>query len=346
MSIVAADRARPKGLSLPSRDVLREDWELYRKGVLDRKSLIEDATTLRPRNTFELVKSVLVEDAAIVDPALLIRHAYEIPCLACERYGESQDDCPRDGSLFRDARYENRRRVLSQVTRRHNLRVNSGIDWQSFVMGGYSQIATGSTFFLGFGGTTTSALGATTVTDTGQAWTTNQWQGHIVVVPTSTANIDCWGVVCSNTATALTVEAWRTGAGAAATQSATTNVHYLILPGQAPAMWMALSTTNSASVATDTTMAGEITTGTTLVRKLGAPSGSRTLATTSFNLAATWTYDGTTPASPVTIYRLGMFLCGGAATSNGPMAFETLLNAQAQVAANGDALTVTWTANI
>lgn len=52
---------------------------------------------------------------------------------------------------------------------------------------------------------TSTATSATTLTDSGAAWTTDEWLGQILVAGTS------WGIVTANTATVMTVDSWRGG---------------------------------------------------------------------------------------------------------------------------------------
>jgi hypothetical protein len=106
---------------------------------------------------------------------------------------------------------------------------------------------------------------------------------------------------------------------------------------------MGISTTNAASVATDTTMAGEITTaGGGLIRALATYAHSA--SATTYTLANTFTSNGT-DSLPATVYRDGLFtsiVSGGTTT----MMAETLLNASATLTTSGDALTVTHTLTV
>lgn len=52
---------------------------------------------------------------------------------------------------------------------------------------------------------TATATSATTLTDGGAAWSTDQWYQQVIVAGTS------WGIVVSNTATVITVDSWRGG---------------------------------------------------------------------------------------------------------------------------------------
>lgn len=184
----------------------------------------------------------------------------------------------------------------------------------------------------GMTSSTTSAPSATTATDTGQAWTTNQWAGHMVTLGST------YGVIVSNTATVLTVDRWYTPSspGGAAASTPGTGV-YIILPGNAPQWYMAITANATAPSATDTSLTGEITTaGGGLVRKLGTVA--HTTGVAGYSVAATFTANGS-DSLPVTVAKMGIFNSIVGAT--GRMQFETLLATTATLSASGDSLTIT-----
>lgn len=207
------------------------------------------------------------------------------------------------------------------------MKVNSGNDAQASAMGGDQAGMTSST---------TSAPTATTATDTGQAWTTNQWAGHLVTLGST------YGVILSNTATVLTVDRWYTPSspGAAAAATPGTGV-YVILPGNAPQWYMAITTDATAPAATDTTLASEITAaGSGCLRKLA--TYAHTTGVASYSLATTWTYTSTDQTFGArAIAKMGIFNSVMGAT--GRMQFETLVSPTATLTATGDQLTVTDT---
>jgi hypothetical protein len=194
--------------------------------------------------------------------------------------------------------------------------------------------ALGST--SGATGTTTSSPTATTVTDTGQAWTTNQWEGRDVIVG------GVVGTVVSNTGTVLTISRWETpGVGTRSGSAASTPASgtYVICSGQAPAQWMAL-TANSSSPTTgggDTTLTAEITTaGGALIRK-GA-TWAHTTGTNTYTLSNTYTANSS-DSLPVTLAKIGIFN----AKTSGRLLFETLLSSTATLTTEGDSVTITDT---
>lgn len=204
------------------------------------------------------------------------------------------------------------------------MRVNGGADMQADELGGGTLGATGSATSPTSTGFTTTGL------------TSGAHVGKLVVLG------GVWGVVTANTTTAVTVDQWYTpGLGstaAAATPSAGT---FVILPGRAPAIFMAITTDATAASATDTSLASEITAaGSGCLRKLA--TYAHTTSATSYTMTTTYTYTSTDSSfGSRTIAKMGMFNTVPPAT--GIMQFETLLSATATLTATGDALTVTQT---
>jgi hypothetical protein len=210
-----------------------------------------------------------------------------------------------------------------------DLLVNSGYDLVSKQTGGGGiYTATG----------TATATSATSLTNTGAAFSTSL-VGQMVCTPT------VYGVIESATATVLTIDRWynyTTPGGAAGSTPAGTTT-YVVTPGNAPALFMGVSTTNSASSATDTTMAGEITTaGGGLIRAIA--TYAHTASASTYTLANTFTANGT-DSLPATVYRMGSFISMVSGWA-GSMMLETLLNASATITTSGDAVTVTDTVTV
>lgn len=183
---------------------------------------------------------------------------------------------------------------------------------------------------------------ATTVTPTSSpAWTAststnfgtaNVWTGYIVVAGS------VYGVIVSNTATALTIDRWYNPAsptGAAGTTPAA-NTSFLILPGNAPCFYMGISTATSVA-ATDIALASEQTTnGLGRAAATFAHTFSNSSTNNTYTLTNTFTYTG---SGGVTLDSIGIF---DALTSGIPL-FTTVISSAATVSANGDAVTVTDT---
>lgn len=188
----------------------------------------------------------------------------------------------------------------------------------------------------GFAGTAT-ATSATSLTSTGFA-ASPAYVGQMVVAGT------VYGVITAHSTTVLTVERWvnpATPGGAAGTTPSSTAT-FSIVPGQAPAAFMALTANSSAAGTGDTTLTGEITTaGGGLIRKLC--SFAHTAGTATYTEAATFTANGS-DSLPVTVAKVGMFPTLTGAT--GIMVFETLMSATATLTASGDALTNTQTVTL
>jgi hypothetical protein len=207
--------------------------------------------------------------------------------------------------------------------------VNSGNDILSKQIGGAGIYTTPRT---------STGTSATSLTDTGASFSTSL-VGQIVLAGT------VYGVIESATSTVLTIDRWYNpatpGGAAGSTPGATTA--YVVLPGCAPALFMALSSSNSSPASGDTTMASEITTASGgLVRAIG--TYAHTASATTYTLANTWTANGS-DSLPVTIYRSGTFISMVNGWS-GSMLSEDTLNASATITASGDQLTLTWTATV
>ena len=203
------------------------------------------------------------------------------------------------------------------------MRTDSGDDLQADAMGG------------GVAGFTATSTGtsATSLTDTAAAWTVNAFAGHFVVAA------GVYGVILSNTATVLTIDRWYAPAspgGAAGSTPAATSV-YVILPGNAPAWYHALTANATAPAATDTTLTAEIATaGGGLIRKLAVYA--HTAGAASYTLTTAFTANGL-DTLPVTVAKMGAFN----SITAGRMCFETLVSPTATLSASGDALTLTHT---
>lgn len=201
------------------------------------------------------------------------------------------------------------------------MRVNTGSDFQARAMGGDSSV--------GDTGTATGTT-ATTLTDSGKSWTTNQWVGHVVFAAA------VYGVVVSNTATALTVDKWYAPATPGGSAGSTPgNVAYVVSSAQGPAWWMGLTTNNGAASASDTTMTGELT-ASGLGRALA--TFAHTTSATTYTLTKAYTSsDGT----PRTIEKIGIFQH----STGGSLVFETAVPSPPTLV-SGDQLTVTETVTI
>jgi len=206
------------------------------------------------------------------------------------------------------------------------MRVNKGADLQSAEIGGGT---------YGFGGTAT-ATGTTSLTMTGAGWTTNAYIGQIVAAGA------VYGVILSNTATVLTIDQWYNPATPNATPGSTPSgtTTFAILPGAAPAMFMAITTDAAAASATDTALTSEgSTAGSGMLRKPG--TYAHTTSASSYTMAVTYTYTSTDNGTTRVYAKMGMF--NSVVPVTGIMQFETLMNFTASLSITGDAVTVTQT---
>jgi hypothetical protein len=200
------------------------------------------------------------------------------------------------------------------------MKVNSGHDAQARMMGGDGAgiaVAAGTPTSTSF---PTSGL------------TTGSFIGHLVVLG------GVYGVITATATNLVTIDQWYTpgspGGAAASAPAAGTAV---ILPGNAPLSYMALSDIPTGSpAAADTTLPQEITTaGGGLVRQFAAYA--HTTAIPSYTLTGTFTVNGSDTGLPRTLTRIGVFN----SLKNGQMGFEAGLPTSAVVSAVGDQLTVT-----
>lgn len=208
------------------------------------------------------------------------------------------------------------------------MRLNGGADLQSLGMAGST--TTGTT------GTSTGTT-ATTLTNTGAAWSVNQWTNFFVL----TGSV--YGIVLSNTATVLTIDQWYSpGSPGNLTAAATPAAGVYTVLGASPASYMALTANSTAVASTDTVLTGEITTaGGGLRRKLA--TYSHTTGAASYTLTATFTANST-DVLPVTVAKVGIF--NSLVPVTGTMEFEDLLSSTAPFNAVGDQAVITLTVNI
>lgn len=222
--------------------------------------------------------------------------------------------------------HRDRRGRLKAASQPHpNLRVNSGTDWQALAMIGTSGNAN---IFATATGTATGST-ATTLTNSGAAFptaavvtgATGGLAGQVVAVAGGGGST-VYGVILSNTATVLTVDRWVTSAApfAAATTPSATAV-YSIIQGMAPAWYMGLSSTVQSGTATDTVLAGELTTNGFARGNATAVTHTIAAATYSFSKTFTATGGSTTINSEAVFTATGAAGVGAAATS-GIMVFE------------------------
>lgn len=203
---------------------------------------------------------------------------------------------------------------------RHNLTTDTASgytnrrDWQAKAMGGGLNIFFGS----GATGNATSAPTGTTFTASGGGFpTTNQALAGCIVAAGPNASgtgAVVWGVIVSNTSTVLTVDQWYNPATGASGSTPNATASYQILPGQAPAMFLAVTSDATGPSSADTTLASELSSN-GFTRKLAV--WAHTAAATTYTQQVTWTASGTE-----TINKEAVF---GAAniTGGGVMPFES-----------------------
>lgn len=200
---------------------------------------------------------------------------------------------------------------------RHNLTTTTAsgytnaYDWLAKAMGQGPSFA----FATAVGAATGSS--GTSLTNSGAAFpTAGQGLAGSIVVAWVSTTVMVYGVIVSNSATVLTIDQWTNGAsstGAVGTTPPTT-APYIILPGQNPAAWMAVTANTFSPATSDTTLAGELAVN-GFSRAVG--TYAHTAAASTYTLVHLWTATGTE-----TINNEAQF---GAAnpTAGGVMPFES-----------------------
>lgn len=209
------------------------------------------------------------------------------------------------------------------------------LDWQAKLMGGgLAPVAT-------FTGNAT-ATSATSLTNTGASFPTagQGLAGQIVVcgprATSSSGDAISWGIIVSNSGTVLTIDQWYNGGTWAAGTTPNATGAYVVLPGQAAAMYMAVTANATAPSTADTTLTAEATTN-GFARALA--TWAHTAAAVTYTMAKTFTATGSLTPSKYALF--------GAVntTAGGVMPFESLI-ASAPVLLSGDSVAITATVTI
>ncbi len=269
--------------------------------------------------------------------------------------------------IWRDAAFGMQRRVWRERVQTHNLQLNVGRD-QLKRIAMFGDFGTGLNALAAVG--TATAPTATTWTGAAASFPTATsaagnagLQGHIAFIANAiSANAftnPVVGGILSNTATVLTVDQWYAVPVTGAAGSTPSNAGAcLILPGSGFGWYCALSTSTAAAVATDVTRTADglwadgTTSGTATEQSTNGLSrayvghGGTTAPTISgannYTYAHTWTYTGGTT---VTIGKVILF--NSLAFAGTIPLLETLLNANASVAANGDTIVLSsWSITV
>lgn len=229
-----------------------------------------------------------------------------------------------------------------QTEWRHNLTTTTAsgytnaYDWLAKAMGQGPSFA-----FASAQGAATAASG-TTLTNSGATFPTagQALAGSVVVVSANTSGVGStvYGVIVSNTATVLTVDQWYLGTSTTGAVGTTPNAtgQYIILPGQNPASWMAVTSSVFSPATSDTALVGELASN-GFSRAVG--TFAHTAAASTYTLVHLWTATGTQ-----TINNEAQF---GAAnpTAGGVMPFESA-EPSPPTLVSGDTLSNTVTCTI
>jgi hypothetical protein len=118
--------------------------------------------------------------------------------------------------------------------------------------------------------------------------------GSIVVLFGSTNASLVYGVIMSNTGSAIVVDQWydaTSTSGASGTLPTGGTFYIIILPGQNPAAWMAVTSSSGPPTTADTYLAGELAGATGFSRAVGTYSHSA--GTSTYSLVHLWTAGAT-----------------------------------------------------
>lgn len=238
--------------------------------------------------------------------------------------------------------YKDRRKPRFRGAYRKNLTTDTASgytnrrDFQAKAMG------MGPSFAFATATGNATATTGTTLTNSGASFTTagQALAGQIVAAGPNNAGTGsrAYGVIVSNTGTALTIDQWydpaSTSGAAGTTPNATAN--YIVLPGQNPASWLAVTSDAGAPAATDTTLTSEATTN-GFARAVG--TYAHTAAATTYTLQKLFTASGS-----LTVNKEAVFgACN--TTGGGVMPFESA-EPSPPVLISGDTLTQTVTITI
>jgi hypothetical protein len=205
----------------------------------------------------------------------------------------------------------------------HNLLTTDGRDLVAAALGSSGPAAN-----------TATGTSATSLTDSGEAWTTDVYKGWTVIAEEATNN-PVFGNIGSNTGTVLTIDQWWGPNDTTETTPAST-CDYIILPTCRP-RFMAITADSGSASASHTTLASEQT-GNGLAR--GICTYAHTDDAATFTLTKSWSATGTV----ANLHRIGLFTAA-TLTAGGIMVFEAVLNADASVV-SGDTLQVTDTVTL
>lgn len=205
----------------------------------------------------------------------------------------------------------------------------SCLDWQSKIMGGDTLVGAAAT------GTATTAATATTVTlDSASApGSTSAFNGKVITMGAAV------GVIVSNTnvsSPVCTIDGWHDPTSWGATVTTPSAGRWIILPGNAPAPFLALTANATTSAASDTSLTSEITSG-GLTRKIA--TYSHTSGGTSYQLQAVFNATSTFTVNKGAVFNALTSTAGGA------MPFESD-EPNPPTLVSGDQLTQTVTVNI
>jgi hypothetical protein len=203
---------------------------------------------------------------------------------------------------------------LKHHSMRRNLTTDAAVgftnrrDWQSKSLGGGAFLA--NTWNTG----TATATNGTSLTNTSATfYTTGQGLAGAIVAAgpratSSAGDSTVFGVIVSNSSTVLTIDQWYSSATMALGTTPNAACSYQIIPGQMPAIFLAVTANTFTPSNTDTTLAGELTSN-GFTRVIG--TYSHTAAATTYVLSTVFTATGTETINNEAVFGAANTTAGG-----------------------------------
>jgi hypothetical protein len=209
-------------------------------------------------------------------------------------------------------------------------------DWQASAMGG------GATAVASMQGIATT-VNATALINTGATFpvSNSSVKGIAGAMVVATANSTgggslAFGIILSSNTTVLNIDQWYTANNLAVATTPQNLAGYMVLPGQAPAMWLAVTANTTAPTSADTVLAQELAAN-GFSRALA--TFAHTAATTTYTLQKVFSATGNATINNEAVFGSGLSAGGGV------MPFESA-EPSPPTLVNGDQLTQTVTVTI
>jgi hypothetical protein len=229
----------------------------------------------------------------------------------------------------------------AEFARTYFLLLNTGKDLASLLLGG-GALPGADTAIQG----NATAVAATSLTNTGAAWTSDRYKGHIIFAGPNASGTGskAWGVILTNSATVATIDRWYNpdtpGSQTAATTPNATASYAIGMSGFG-APWISLTENAGAPAAGDTQLTGELVVGTSAGLERVMATYAHTGGTATFTLTKAYTLTGGTSRT----IQKAMFSNSAVDSANQLALFETAVPSPPVLVTN-DQLTITETVTL